>query len=184
MNNTPSQNNSSRTSKSSVAFDKDIFDAESSNSDAASNDSGAANDAEAIVVVNPSVEPLRGMGNTRSGTQFKEAAFPTDDIADEEKEWYDHFLEDGDDDNVELSGKLVLLMEVLANAEVVGDKVLVFSQSLVSLDLIEKVLGGGRIGGNDVNWFKGVDYFRLDGSTPAKTRQRYSDIFNDPNNST
>ena len=41
---------------------------------------------------------------------------------------------------LEHSGKLVLLMDILRQCELIGDKVLVFSQSLVSLDLIEEFL--------------------------------------------
>ena len=113
-------------------------------------------------------------GSTRSGTSFK------DEVV--EKEWYDEFLTEADEFNVQLSGKLVLLMEILADAEAVGDKVLVFSQSLVTLDLIEKVLGGGDIGGDRENWCRGCDYFRMDGSTSAAMRQRWADIFNDEDN--
>ncbi|XP_015752926.1 PREDICTED: transcriptional regulator ATRX-like [Acropora digitifera] len=101
---------------------------------------------------------------------------------EEEKEWYDEFVTDADEFNVELSGKLVLLMEILADAEAVQDKVLVFSQSLVTLDLIEKMLGGGEIGGDRENWCRGCDYFRMDGSTSAAMRQRWADIFNDEDN--
>ena len=100
-----------------------------------------------------------------------------------EPEWYDKFLTEEDEENIELSGKLVLLLEILANAEVVGDKVLVFSQSLTSLDIIERALGGGATGGNTLNWCHGVDYFRMDGSTAVQKRQRWAEIFNDPENS-
>ncbi|XP_022801079.1 transcriptional regulator ATRX-like isoform X2 [Stylophora pistillata] len=120
-------------------------------------------------------------GSTRSGASFKDE--PDVEI-EEEKEWYDEFLQDDDEYNVELSGKLVLLMEILADAEAVNDKVLVFSQSLVTLDLIEKMLGGGEIGGDRENWCRGCDYFRMDGSTSAAMRQRWADIFNDDDNKT
>lgn len=139
-------------------------------------------DNEEIIIVNPKEEPIKHVGSTRSGAKFKDK--PKAEEVEEEKEWYDEFIEDGDDANVELSGKLVLLLEILANADIVGDKVLVFSQSLSSLDLIERSLGGGSIGGNEMSWCKGVDYFRIDGSTAAKTRQRYAEIFNDISNST
>lgn len=120
-------------------------------------------------------------GSTRSGASFKDE--PDVEI-EEEKEWYDEFLQEDDEYNVELSGKLVLLMEILADAEAVNDKVLVFSQSLVTLDLIEKMLGGGEIGGDRENWCRGCDYFRMDGSTSAAMRQRWADIFNDDDNKT
>lgn len=123
------------------------------------------------------IETNSAFGSTRSGTTFKDMEV--------EKEWYDEFLTDADESNVQLSGKLVLLMEILADAEAVGDKVLVFSQSLVTLDLIEKVLlGGGAIGGDRENWCRGCDYFRMDGSTSATMRQRWADIFNDDDNKT
>ena len=120
-------------------------------------------------------------GSTRSGAAFKDGS---DVEIEEEKEWYDEFMQEDDEYNVELSGKLVLLMEVLADAEAVHDKVLVFSQSLVTLDLIEKMLGGGEIGGDRENWCRGCDYFRMDGSTSVNMRQRWADIFNDEDNKT
>ena len=119
-------------------------------------------------------------GSTRSGADFKGGV---DDVEiEDEKEWYDEFLTEEDENNIELSGKLVLLLEILADAEAVGEKVLVFSQSLVSLDLIEKALGGGEINGDRENWCRGCDYFRMDGSTSAHLRQRWADIFNDNDN--
>ena len=42
--------------------------------------------------------------------------------------------------NIELGSKIVLLLRILKESERVGDKVLVFSQSLLSLDLIETFL--------------------------------------------
>ena len=42
--------------------------------------------------------------------------------------------------NIELGSKIVLLMRILKESERVGDKVLVFSQSLLSLDLIPTFL--------------------------------------------
>ena len=140
-------------------------------------DAMAINDAKASTSKDNSETNGSVYGSTRSGTTFK-------DGSDVEKEWYDEFMQEDDEYNVELSGKLVLLMEVLADAEAVHDKVLVFSQSLVTLDLIEKMLGGGEIGGDRENWCRGCDYFRMDGSTSVNMRQRWADIFNDEHNKT
>ena len=139
-----------------------------------------------IVTVKPKVEPKRGA--LRSGINFKDPSENPEregnelKLDDLDKDWYDEFLTQEDETDMELSGKLVLLLEILADAEVVGDKVLVFSQSLVSLDLIEKCIGGGSIGGNCENWLHGVDYFRMDGSTPVQKRKRWAETFNDPDN--
>ena len=165
--------------RTQIALDRDVFDAGDSEEETMVT---KKEDNDEVVVVIPKEEPARHMGSTRSGATFKEFEEPLEDI--KEKEWYDEFIQDGDDTNVELSGKLVLLLEILANAEIVGDKILVFSQSLSSLDLIERTLGGGRIGGNELSWCKGVDYFRIDGSTAARSRQRFAEIFNDISNST
>lgn len=144
-------------------------------------DSMAMNDAKPSTSKDNSETNGSVYGSTRSGTSFKDGS---DVEIEEEKEWYDEFMQEDDEYNVELSGKLVLLMEVLADAEAVHDKVLVFSQSLVTLDLIEKMLGGGEIGGDRENWCRGCDYFRMDGSTSAAMRQRWADIFNDEDNKT
>ena len=60
------------------------------------------------------------------------------------KGWWAQFMKDPEDDkellNVELGNKMVLLMDILKESYLIGDKVLVFSQSLLSLDLIEKFL--------------------------------------------
>ena len=113
----------------------------------------------------------------RSGQEFKD---PTEMV--EEQEWYDQFLTQEDESNIELGSKIVLLLEILADAAALEEKVLVFSHSLISLDVIEMALGGGEIGGNAEDWCRGCDYFRMDGSTSAQMRKRWADIFNDGEN--
>ena len=54
--------------------------------------------------------------------------------------WWSQFVQDEDMIKMEHSGKLILLMDILRQCELIGDKVLVFSQSLVSLNLIEEFL--------------------------------------------
>ncbi|XP_070553271.1 transcriptional regulator ATRX homolog [Ptychodera flava] len=116
----------------------------------------------------------------------------------ESKEWYSDFVNADHAYNLELSGKLCLLMEILRLSEEIGDKILVFSQSLLSLDIIEdfleyienkaeeakdgkephpilKCCGNGA-------WVKNIDYYRMDGSTNAHNRKRWCEIFNDPTN--
>ncbi|KAL4648835.1 transcriptional regulator ATRX [Arapaima gigas] len=106
-------------------------------------------------------------------------------------DWYKEFVTEADSEILEHSGKMVLLFEILRMAEEVEDKVLVFSQSLISLDLIEDFLelscrakeeekpspykGEGK-------WFRNIDYYRLDGSTNATTRKKWAEEFNDTSN--
>ena len=57
------------------------------------------------------------------------------------KGWWNSFLSEGEDLNdLQFGNKMVLLMDVLKESALIGDKVLVFSQSLLSLDLIEDFL--------------------------------------------
>ncbi|XP_072040864.1 LOW QUALITY PROTEIN: uncharacterized protein [Amphiura filiformis] len=115
------------------------------------------------------------------------------------QEWYEeHFNPEEDAYDFNLSGKLTLLFEILKYCETIGEKILVFSQSLLSLDLIEDFLEHlnktaeeerdkgeqdleNQIGGAGA-WIKGEDYFRMDGSTSAAYRHRWCDIFNDIEN--
>merc|ERR1719211_301024 len=83
-------------------------------------------------------------------------------------------------------------MEILKECELMGDKVLVFSQSLLSLDLIETFLqrvddlnakgGTGASGELERSflgtWIHGKDYYRMDGSTSADTRKKGCNYFN------
>uniref|UniRef100_A0A8C1JSZ3 DNA helicase n=1 Tax=Cyprinus carpio TaxID=7962 RepID=A0A8C1JSZ3_CYPCA len=55
-------------------------------------------------------------------------------------DWYKEFVTEADSEILEHSGKMVLLFEILRMAEELEEKVLVFSQSLISLDLIEDFL--------------------------------------------
>lgn len=97
--------------------------------------------------------------------------------------------------DLEHSGKLVLLFSALAMCEQLGDKLVVFSQSLLSLDLIEHFLQlidentrkpneHAMLGRFKGSWQKGIHYFRLDGKTGSKDRDRYCKKFNETDNKT
>lgn len=100
---------------------------------------------------------------------------------------------DEDLNNIEHSGKLMLLFSVLAECEAIGDKLLVFSQSLFSLDVIEHFLHmidentqnpnpDAKLGGFTGSWALGLDYFRLDGSTNIEARNASCKAFNREDN--
>ncbi|XP_071550743.1 uncharacterized protein [Panulirus ornatus] len=104
------------------------------------------------------------------------------------------FEEDDYLDKLEHSGKLILLLEILRECTSIGDKVLLFSQSLLALDMIEDFLQLIDEGSLDLpqpddplplpfkQWKKERDYLRLDGSTSADTRKNLCKTFNNPSN--
>ncbi|XP_077433961.1 transcriptional regulator ATRX isoform X2 [Vanacampus margaritifer] len=106
-------------------------------------------------------------------------------------DWHKGFVTEADAEIIEHSGKITVLFEILRMAEEVEDKVLVFSQSLISLDLIEDFLElSCRAADEDKispykgegKWYRNIDYYRLDGSTNATTRKKWAEEFNDPTN--
>ncbi|XP_038155081.1 transcriptional regulator ATRX isoform X2 [Cyprinodon tularosa] len=106
-------------------------------------------------------------------------------------DWYKEFVTEADAEILEHSGKIMLLFEILRMAEEVEDKVLVFSQSLISLDLIEDFLELSSRGEDsekpspykgEGKWYRNIDYYRLDGSTNAPTRKKWAEDFNDTSN--
>jgi transcriptional regulator ATRX len=70
----------------------------------------------------------------------------------------------------------------LDECESIGDKLLVFSRSLIALDYIEQCLAYWSEQSSLSKWEKGVDYFRIDGKVPIKQRAADMKLFNDVNN--
>lgn len=62
------------------------------------------------------------------------------------------------------------------------EKVLIFSQSLISLNLIEAFMAKIAVPGTREPWTKKKHYFRLDGSTSSTDRSAMIDAFNDRTN--
>ncbi|XP_051258479.1 transcriptional regulator ATRX isoform X2 [Dicentrarchus labrax] len=104
----------------------------------------------------------------------------------QEAGWFKNLVSERDAKILEHSGKMVLLFEILRMAEELEDKVLVFSQSLISLDLIEDFLEASHRARDPSSlkgsWIKNIDYYRLDGSTNAPLRKKWADQFNNAAN--
>ncbi|RDD46081.1 Helicase ARIP4 [Trichoplax sp. H2] len=88
---------------------------------------------------------------------------------------------------LEHGGKMVILMDLIENSVKLGDRMLIFSQSLVTLSIIEHFLSKIEIPctsseGNNKKWAKNESYFRIDGSVPSHERSRLIDLFNSPDN--
>uniref|UniRef100_A0A8D0A4X4 DNA helicase n=1 Tax=Sander lucioperca TaxID=283035 RepID=A0A8D0A4X4_SANLU len=153
-------------------------------------DDSDSDDVEVIKEWNTSSRGRNGEGRVRP--EPVEEARPTSSApGSPNPDWHRDFVTDADAEILEHSGKMLLLFEILRMAEEVDEKVLVFSQSLISLDLIEDFLelacrakdeekvspykGEGK-------WFRNIDYYRLDGSTNATTRKKWAEEFNDISN--
>ena len=124
-------------------------------------------------------------------------------------EWYDKCLGlDFDLNTYEVSRKMELLFEIINMCYHLKDKLIVFSQSVMTLDVIEHFLNEATMDGfanfgsidsdsdedkdkNDGDkkkeifvqgqkWYKNIDYFRIDGSVNAAKRTTYIDNFNNP----
>ncbi|XP_056279882.1 helicase ARIP4-like isoform X2 [Pseudoliparis swirei] len=92
---------------------------------------------------------------------------------------------------LEHSAKMVLLFHLIEESVRKGDKILVFSQSLSTLTLIEDFLAKKPVPPSpntssrdrpNQNWVRNLNYYRLDGSTTASERERLINQFNAPSN--
>lgn len=81
---------------------------------------------------------------------------------------------------IENSAKMVLFFCILEEALALGDRILLFSQSLFTLSLIEEYLQRSFIPVPGVyeRWQRNRTYFRLDGSTAALEREKLINEFN------
>ncbi|KAL5707173.1 DNA helicase [Ranunculus cassubicifolius] len=99
------------------------------------------------------------------------------------KDWWKNLLKEETYKEADYGGKMVLLLDILTMSSAVGDKVLVFSQSLLTLDLIERYLSKlPRHGNPGKFWKEGKDWYRLDGSTAGSERQKLVEKFNESTN--
>ncbi|CAF94986.1 unnamed protein product, partial [Tetraodon nigroviridis] len=103
-------------------------------------------------------------------------------------EWAKEIMSDYNPSILENSAKMVLLFHLIEESVRKGDKLLVFSQSLSTLTVIENFLVKRPVPPSpqkdkpNQNWVRNVNYYRLDGSTTASERERLINQFNDPSN--
>ncbi|VEN36357.1 unnamed protein product [Callosobruchus maculatus] len=79
---------------------------------------------------------------------------------------------------IENSAKFEILFCIIQESILLGDRLLLFSQSLITLDLIEQFLQARQVPGESVSWARNVSYYRLDGSTAALEREKLINEFN------
>ncbi|CAF0874190.1 unnamed protein product [Rotaria sordida] len=96
--------------------------------------------------------------------------------------WFNIFDPTNTKFDFELSGKIVILKGILDECESIGDKLLVFSRSLIVLDYLEQCLDYWSEQSLSSKWEKDIDYFRIDGQVSIKHRAANIKLFNDTNN--
>ncbi|KAJ7995931.1 hypothetical protein DPEC_G00231820 [Dallia pectoralis] len=154
-----------------------------------------SNDVEVVLVWNSTSKGVGMEGEKRAGplVPVVEAVRASTSIRSDSPaaDWFKEMLTDADAAILEHSGKMVLLFEILRMAEKLDDKVLVFSQSLISLDIIEDFLDIANKAKSKRrssfykghgSWVRNTDYYRIDGSTSAPSRKKWAEDFNDASN--
>ncbi|XP_035795970.1 transcriptional regulator ATRX homolog [Anopheles albimanus] len=183
---TPSESSSSESDDDVKVLDND------SDSNAGSVESSKTNEKPASSE-GPSGTKASGRRTRKNGILEEES--PEISKPENPTEWWMQMCPESELDNLEHSGKLVLLMEILKECEAIGDKLLVFSQSLYSLDVIEHFLSllddnaqkdederDEVLSKYPSSWSLGLDYFRLDGSTSIENRNNACKVFNSEQN--
>ncbi|RUS69118.1 hypothetical protein EGW08_023120, partial [Elysia chlorotica] len=144
----------------------------------ASTDSTAT--AASTSTVDPTPPPLTPSASTASLTSM--ASETTNEKNPITYDWAEPLMQEYVAGVVENSGKFVLMYGLIEECLAVGDKVLIFSQSLLTLNKIEEFFGRMRVPRIEINetWQRNKTYFRLDGSTSAQEREKLINQFNDP----
>lgn len=97
-------------------------------------------------------------------------------------DWAVELMKDYVPDLLENSPKLEIFFCILEESIKIGDRLLVFSQSLLTLNLLERFLQRNKIPNTEHFWTKNQNYFRLDGSTAALEREKLINEFNSNTN--
>nr|XP_032510845.1 helicase ARIP4 [Danaus plexippus plexippus] len=93
-------------------------------------------------------------------------------------DWATELLKDYIPGIIENSSKMELFFYILNESIKLGDRLLLFSQSLFTLNLIEDFLERNYIPGTNRLWERNTSYYRLDGSTHALEREKLINEFN------
>ncbi|XP_059475353.1 helicase ARIP4 [Neocloeon triangulifer] len=116
------------------------------------------------------LKSLLEQGSNMPKTGRDETSIPYD--------WAPEILKGYEPGKIENSAKMEALFCILEESLKLGDRILLFSQSLFTLNLIEDFLHQNFVPGTEEKWAKNVHYFRLDGSTAAIEREKLINEFN------
>ncbi|XP_012279926.1 transcriptional regulator ATRX homolog isoform X2 [Orussus abietinus] len=169
-----------------------IDDGDDSDTSSTSSGSAGSKSNDDVQLIDSEGEKKTRKRSTRANPALEPEPEPEEN-REEPSEWWSQFVQQKHFDDIRISSKLTLLFGILKECEQIGDKVLVFSQSLYSLTLIEEFLRriddetqndvkSELLEGHTGSWSLGLDYFRLDGQTSADNRSIWCNIFNKPSN--
>lgn len=104
-------------------------------------------------------------------------------------EWFKSSVSEEDrNNNITISSKMVALFDIIAACEAVGDVLLVFSQSVDVLDVVEHFLKlvtentanpnpQAKLNDYTGKWTRDKDYYRFEGNTNAEMRAKICKVF-------
>ncbi|GLH05092.1 Uncharacterized protein GBIM_10708 [Gryllus bimaculatus] len=97
-------------------------------------------------------------------------------------DWATELLKNYVPGSIENSAKMEVFFCILEESMALGDRMLVFSQSLFTLNLIEDFLQRSNLPGSQEKWSRNWNYYRLDGSTSALEREKLINEYNSNSN--
>ncbi|CAH1394932.1 unnamed protein product [Nezara viridula] len=98
-------------------------------------------------------------------------------------DWATEFLKGYTPGDISSSAKMAVFFCILEESIALGDRILLFSQSLFTLNLMEELLQQQLVPGReDEKWVRNINYYRLDGSTTAMEREKLINEFNSNSN--
>lgn len=103
-------------------------------------------------------------------------------------EWFKESVSEEDRNNITISSKMVALFDIIAACEAVNDVLLVFSQSVHVLDVVEHFLKlvtentantnpQAKLNDYTGTWIRDEDYYRIEGNTNAEIRSKICKVF-------
>lgn len=114
--------------------------------------------------------------------QKQAEADPEEDLVKIDVDWAKDKMANYIPGNLENSYKMLLAVKLIEFAVSEGGRVLLFSQNLGTLDVLEEILSQRQIPVHGGFWSKKTNFFRLDGSTCSADRQKMITKFNSISN--
>jgi len=123
-------------------------------------------------------EEVMSLTGAKPGKEGSDVQLPFGKKEEINYDWAQGMLSKYTPELEENSNKLQIFLGILEESLAVDDRILLFSQSLFTLNLIEEFLRRKKLSAAEKPWQQGVNYFRLDGSTSALERERLINNFN------